>query len=153
MFEVLSTSRPLRSRLLTCMLLALPLAYFALAYRYLASWHREILLWDTLIRESSRAAPLALIFIGFAVLMLLAAFVASVEIAGLDRIFDYARQRVERDGVLSNGGNWDRRPHLIVATVPGEYDPCNMSLPGYKLTKFFCGRVFGAEKSAIRNHL
>jgi len=119
------------------MLLALPLAYLALACLYLASRHQEILLWDTLIRESSRAAKLALIFFGLAVLMVLDAFVASVEIAGLDRILNYALQRVERDNVLSNVGNRNRQPHLIVATVLGKYDPCNISLTGYKLTIFF----------------
>jgi hypothetical protein len=38
-------------------------------------------------------------------------------------------------------------PDLIIASVLGEYDPSNMPLPGYKLTKFFQGRVHWRDKA------
>jgi len=132
------------------MLLALPLAYFALACLSLALWHQEVILWNTMIHESARAAILVLIFLGLAGLMVLAAFVALVV---WDRTIDYALQGVERDGMFSKGGNWNQQPDLLVATLLGEYDPSNISLPEYKLTKLFRGRVSGATKSSFRNRL
>ncbi len=35
-------------------------------------------------------------------------FLASVHFAGWERTFDYLWQRIERDGVLSKGGNWNQ---------------------------------------------
>ncbi|MGH9769656.1 MAG: hypothetical protein ACREAB_19700, partial [Blastocatellia bacterium] len=154
MFKSVTTARYLHLRLLACALLALPITYFVIAYLYLGSWHRQTLLWNTLVHENgrltlagslfyfdhflgcvpmivvfslctaggiamkggvpptpetSRAATIAAILLGTSALMALAAFIASVQTAGWERTLDYALQRVERDGVLSKGGNWNQQ--------------------------------------------
>jgi hypothetical protein len=59
--------------------------------------------------EPYRAANIAAVLLGIALLMVLASFAASIMVAGWERTIDYALQRIERDGVLSRGGNWNQQ--------------------------------------------
>ncbi len=151
--EAISISRYWRAHLLASLLLALPAAYFVIAYIYLAWWHNQVFLWNTLVHENgrltlagtifyfdhflgaapmiivfalcatgglalagaplppadpSRAANVAAVLLGAAGSLVLIAFAASVLTAGWERTLDYALQKIERDGVLSKGGNWNQ---------------------------------------------
>lgn len=65
--------------------------------------------------DRSRAATIAAVLLGIAALQLVSAFVASVLTAGWERTIDYALQRIERDGVMSRGGNWNQ---LVLSNIP-----------------------------------
>lgn len=65
--------------------------------------------------EPARAGRVAAVLLGTAALMVIVAFLASVETAGWERTIDYALQRIERDGVLSKGGNWNQ---LQLSNIP-----------------------------------
>jgi hypothetical protein len=56
----------------------------------------------------------ATLFLG-ASLFILAAFLLSLYTVGWQRTADYALQRIERDGVLSKGGNWNQ---LQISNLP-----------------------------------
>ena len=67
------------------------------------------------ITDLRRAALLARILLGLSAVMVIAALAASVACVGLDRTMDYALQRIERDDVMSPGGNWNQ---LQLSNVP-----------------------------------
>lgn len=67
------------------------------------------------LAEPSRAGRVAAVLLGSAALMVIVAFLASVQTAGWERTIDYALQRIERDGVLSKGGNWNQ---LQLSNIP-----------------------------------
>jgi hypothetical protein len=160
MAEAISTLRYRRGSALISLLLALPVTYFVVSYIYVAWYHNDANLWNTLIHEngrltlggslfyfdhfiacvpmivlfslctaggfaltgrvpavadSSRAWRFALILLGGAALLVVFAFIASVQTAGWERTIDYALQRIERDGVLSKGGNWNQ---LQLSNIP-----------------------------------
>ncbi|NOT48116.1 MAG: hypothetical protein HOP17_10265, partial [Acidobacteria bacterium] len=134
--------------------------YFAISYCYLAWWHGEIFLWNTLIHENGRLTlsgslfyfdhfiaclPMIVLFslftaggfalaghpttaidkfrasfaaatlLAVAVLLILGSLAASIYTVGGQRTIDYALQRIERDGVMSTGGNWNQ---LQLSNVP-----------------------------------
>ena len=64
---------------------------------------------------ASRAGFAAVLLLGIAALLILGAFVASVLTVGRQRTIDYALQRIERDGVMSKGGNWNQ---LQLSNIP-----------------------------------
>ncbi len=57
----------------------------------------------------------ALLLLGAATMLIVAAFIAAVLTVGWQRTIDYTLQRIERDGVLSKGGNWNQ---LQLSNVP-----------------------------------
>src|SRR5262245_45691918 len=65
--------------------------------------------------KPSRAAYLAIALLVGGVVVILFALVASVHTVGWQRTIDYALQRIERDGVMSKGGNWNQ---LQVSNIP-----------------------------------
>lgn len=158
--DIRATPRYLHLRHLILVLLALPVTYFAISYCYLAWWHNEIFLWNTLVHENGRltlsgsmfyfdhfvaCVPMIVLFalfsaggfalaghqfvaidkfrasvaaaslLGVAVLLVLGALVASIYTVGRQRTIDYALQRIERDGVMSTGGNWNQ---LQLSNIP-----------------------------------
>ena len=58
---------------------------------------------------------MAVLLLGAAAVLIVVAFVAAVLTVGWQRTLDYALQRIERDGVLSKGGNWNQ---LQLSNVP-----------------------------------
>jgi hypothetical protein len=160
MEKAIPMPRCLQGSTLIGLLLALPFTYFAISYIYVASYHEEAILWNTVIHENgrltlagslfyfdhfiacvpmivvfalctaggfamtgrvpalaepSRAGRVAAVLLGGAALMVIVAFIASVQTAGWERTIDYALQRIERDGVLSKGGNWNQ---LQLSNIP-----------------------------------
>ena len=158
--DIRATPRYLHLRHLITVLLALPVTYFAISYCYLAWWHNEIFLWNTLIHENGRltlsgsmfyfdhfiaCVPMIVLFALFtaggfvmaghpfvaidksrssfaaatllsvAAFLILGAFAASIYTVGRQRTIDYALQRIERDGVMSTGGNWNQ---LQLSNIP-----------------------------------
>jgi len=67
-----------------------------------------------LISVTRLATVTAVLLLG-AALLVLCSFVASLFIVGWQRTLDYASQRIERDGVISKGGNWNQ---LQLSNVP-----------------------------------
>lgn len=63
----------------------------------------------------SRAQFVAVLLIVSSLLIVLFAFIASVRTVGWQRTLDYALQRIERDGILSKGGNWNM---LQLSNIP-----------------------------------
>jgi hypothetical protein len=160
MEKAIPMPRYMQCSTLISLLLALPVSYFTLSYIYVAWYHKEPYLWNTLIHENGRltlagslfyfdhfvacvpmivvfalctaggfaltgqapalgerprAGRVAAILLGGSVLLVIVAFIASVQTVGWERTLDYALQRIERDGVLSNGGNWNQ---LQLSNIP-----------------------------------
>jgi hypothetical protein len=158
--DIRATPSYLHLRHLITVLLALPVTYFAISYCYLAWWHNEIFLWNTLIHENGRltllgsmfyfdhfiaCVPMIVLFalfttggfalaghpivaidrsrgsfaaaalLGVAAFLIVGAFAASIYTVGRQRTVDYALQRIERDGVMSTGGNWNQ---LQLSNIP-----------------------------------
>jgi hypothetical protein len=62
-----------------------------------------------------RTTFMPIILLGSSVLLVLAAFVASIYTAGWQGTINYALQRIERDGIISPGGNWNQ---LQLSNIP-----------------------------------
>jgi hypothetical protein len=60
------------------------------------------------LTDPSRAMTVTTVLLGLAVVLALISFFAAVLTAGWERTIDYALQRIERDGVMSTGGNWNQ---------------------------------------------
>lgn len=58
--------------------------------------------------NKSRASIASAVLLGFSIIMISVAFMASIYTVGQQRTVDYALQRIERDGVMSKGGNWNQ---------------------------------------------
>jgi hypothetical protein len=67
------------------------------------------------VTQPQRARRIAVVLLIGAAVFFVAAFVASVHVAGWERTQDYLYQRIERDGVTSKGGNWNQ---LQLSNVP-----------------------------------
>ncbi|MCW5979283.1 MAG: hypothetical protein KIT09_14505 [Bryobacteraceae bacterium] len=67
------------------------------------------------VTQPQRARGVAAVLLIGVLVFLVATFVASVHVAGWERTQDYLYQRVERDGVISKGGNWNQ---LQLSNVP-----------------------------------
>ena len=65
--------------------------------------------------DSSRAASVATVLLIGAVSLVCLAFLMSLYTVGWQRTLDYALQRIERDGVMSKGGNWNQ---LQLSNIP-----------------------------------
>jgi hypothetical protein len=65
--------------------------------------------------SEERARRIGVALLGAAAVFFIASFAASVQLAGWERTLDYLFQRIERDGVLSKGGNWNQ---LQLSNVP-----------------------------------
>ncbi len=53
---------PLPVSVLTGLLLAPPTAYLAISYGYLAAWHGDLWLWNTVVHENGRLTLLGSLF-------------------------------------------------------------------------------------------
>jgi hypothetical protein len=60
------------------------------------------------LSAARRARRYGFVLLSAAAAFLVAAFLASWQIAGRERTLDYLLQRIERDGVVSRGGNWNQ---------------------------------------------
>jgi hypothetical protein len=58
--------------------------------------------------DASLAGSVAIILLLASALFVLLASVASIYKVGWQRTIDYASQRIERDGIMSKGGNWNQ---------------------------------------------
>lgn len=65
--------------------------------------------------DVARARMVAVFLLAAAAVLIVAAFIAAVFSVGWQRTIDYGLQRIERDGVLSKGGNWNQ---LQLSNVP-----------------------------------
>jgi hypothetical protein len=63
----------------------------------------------------SRSGKIAAFLLIASILLVVASFAASIHTVGWDRTLDYALQRIERDGVLSKGGNWNQQ---LLSNIP-----------------------------------
>jgi hypothetical protein len=58
--------------------------------------------------DRSCAKAVSFYLLGFVFLLVLLSFGASIYFAGWQRTLEYATQQIERDGILSTGGNWNQ---------------------------------------------
>ena len=58
--------------------------------------------------DRSCAKAISLFLLGFVFLLVVLSFGASIYLAGWQRTLEYATQQIERDGILSTGGNWNQ---------------------------------------------
>ena len=65
--------------------------------------------------KRSQASIASGILLGLSILIISVAFIASIYTVGEQRTLDYALQRIERDGIMSKGGNWNQ---LQLSNVP-----------------------------------
>lgn len=65
--------------------------------------------------DKSRASFAAAGFLAIAGFLIVGSLAASIYTVGQQRTLDYALQRIERDGVMSTGGNWNQ---LQLSNVP-----------------------------------
>ena len=150
-------------------IVSVPAIYLIASYSYLAWWHKEIFLLNSLIHENgrltllgslfyfdhfvalvpmitmfslcaaggiclagrapsdtdpSRTASVAIMLLMGAALLVLLAFVMSIWTVGWQRTLDYALQRIERDGIISKGGNWNQ---LQLSNIPIAFGTIGLS--------------------------
>jgi len=160
----------MRLNKLVMICLSVPAIYFIASYTYLAWWHNNGFLFNTLIHENgrltlleslfyfdhfiavvpmiiifslcmaggfavagyvpsdknpSRAASVAIVLLVGSALLVLVASVMSIWTVGWERTVDYALQRIERDGVMSKGGNWNQ---LQLSNIPIAFGAIGLSV-------------------------
>jgi hypothetical protein len=102
--------------------------------------------------DGKRTRSFAILLLAGVVLFIVTAFALAVETVGWQRTEDYALQRIERDGVMSKGGDWNQLQEsnipialgtvaisgsILICAGLGKFSrPCDMRMGGLILLVF-----------------